>query len=165
MAKAASPFDGQATDSPANDPFAKAKGRLARAQAAFDQVITEDFKGRLLLIQPTEYHDKVVTKFTKPGEDGTPAVTADAAVLDGDEGLVEFPGTMIFAKFVVAQLRPQIGKEPVLGVLVTKPSQKGHDAWFIDSDVVTDEQFAAGIAYLDAKEAEANKGRLAKAGA
>ena len=156
MAK--NPFD---KDGP--DPFEKARGRFGRPTSSFEKL--QPYEGRLLLITPTAFTSGIVTKFTKPGEDGSDAVTADVVVLDGDEAPKELPAMMLFQKFIVGQLKGSIGGKPVLGVLGKQPSQKGNDAWVLLDDDVTDEQVDLAIAYMDAKEAEAKKERVTRAGA
>lgn len=146
----ANPFDG---DRP--DPFEKARGRFNRPASSFEKV--QEYEGRLLLITPTGFTPQVDTKFGKAD-----AVNADIVVLDGDEAPKELNGLMIFQKVLVGQLKGQIGKQPVLGVLVQKPSQKGHDAWQLD-DNVSEAQVDTAIAFLDAKEAAAKKGRISTA--
>lgn len=149
------------TKDPKNDPFAKARGRLAGAASSFETLAVEDNLGKLMLITPTAFTEKVETKF---GE--ADAVTADAVILDADGAPKEVNGVMIFQKVMIGQLRSQIGKQPVLGRLVKQKSQKGHPAWALDSDV-TEADVDAALAYLDEVE-KRNKtiggGKLARAG-
>lgn len=130
-----------------NDPFAKARERFGKAPTSFEKIT--DYEGRLLLITPTAFTQAIETSF---GE--ADAVTADVAVLDGEGAPVELGGVMIFQKVLIGQLRGQIGKRPVLGVLSKRKTQKAgrSDAWFLDSDAVDDAAVKLAVEYLDNKD-------------
>lgn len=134
----------------ADDPFNDADGLFDKPSTSFEQLATEQNKGKLVLVNPIEVREKVQTKFTKPGETPPDAVVVDGVVFEDDGTYAELPGTMIFAKAIVGQLRSRVGqsKPPVLGVLTKVPSGKGFDAWLIDPDKVTAEHVKQAKAYL-----------------
>lgn len=158
MAQGKNPFGADA-----DDPFAKARGRFGKARTSFEQVIVKENLGKLMLLTPTLFQEKVATRFTKPGDVPPDAVTADVVVWDENNEVSETSGTMIFAKVVVGQLKGRVGTgEAVLGVLSQVPSQKGNDAWLLDSDAVTEEQVDMVLAFLADKE-KAQKAAKAEA--
>lgn len=161
MAKPENPFDKTQEE----DPFAKARGRLVGASSSFEKIAIEDNLGKLLLLTPTEFHSKVQTRFTKPGEEGSDAVTVDAVVFsDNGEDPEELTGVMVFPKMLVGQLKAFVGKDqPVLGRLAKVPSQKGHPAWSLDSDL-PEADIDTALAYLDEKEKAAKADARAKLG-
>jgi len=159
MAQPENPFDKTQEE----DPFASARGRLKKASSSFEKVAIDENLDKLVLFWPTEFHSKVQTKFTKPGEEGADAVTVDAVVLEDDGEHQVLNGVMVFPKVLVGQLKSEIGStEPVFGRLTKVPSQKGHPAWSIDSENLTDKDTDKAIEYLDQKEKDAKEAARAK---
>lgn len=133
-----------------DDPFAAADGLFDRPNTNFEQLASDENKGKLVLATPTQFLEKVPTRFTKPGETPPDAVEVDAVVFEEDGSHTELLSTRIFARVIVGQLKGRVGKNmpPVLGVLTQVKSSKGHDAWIIDPDKVTTEQIKLAKQYL-----------------
>lgn len=100
--------------------------------------ITE-FEGALLLLTPVEHRENISTSFG-PAD----AVVADVAVLDGKDAGQTHPGTLIFQKALMGQLRPKVGTgRMVLGRLgkgVAKPGQSA--PWVLAEPTEQDKQRA-----------------------
>lgn len=133
-----------------DDPFADADGLFERPNTSFEQLAADDNMGKLVMVTPTLFMEKVATRFTKPGETPPDAVEADAVIFEEDGSVRELTGTRIFARVIVNQLRGRVGKDkpPVLGILTQVKSSKGHDAWIIDPDQVTPDQVKVAKQYL-----------------
>lgn len=146
MAKEADPFADELKD----DPFAEAQGLFDKPAVSFEQLTDDDNLGKLALVFATGIREKVVTRFTPPGAEGSDAVEANAVIFDDEGKAHELFGTLIFPKVIVGQLRGRIGGKPVLGVLAKRKSQeKGRsDAWILDPDQVTAEQVKLAAQYV-----------------
>lgn len=134
------------------DPFAEAEGLFDKPTTSFEQLAVPENLGKLMLVTPTGFREKVMTRFTQPGQEGSDAVEADAVVFEEDGSANVLEGTLIFQKVIIGQLKGRIGKgkPPVLAVLAKRKStERGRsDAWLLDPDVVTADQVKQAKAYL-----------------
>lgn len=102
-----------------------------------------DFKGRLLLVTPTEYVENITTSFGDKD-----AVRADIAVLDGPDAGSTHDSILIFQGTIIGQTKNRIGKGMVLGRLGQKAASKpGYNpAWILEDP--TDEDKTVARAHL-----------------
>lgn len=125
-----------------NDPFASPTSGVGIAE----------FKDRLILFTPNEYHPRIMTKY---GD--SDAVDTDMVILDGPDAPQEIDNRRIFQGVLVGSLKGRIGKNPnmVLGRIGTRPNGKdpnGKPVWILNPPTDEDKQVAR--AYLESKKTD-----------
>lgn len=111
------------TDSPFAAPAAPSAG-----------ISWADFKGCLLLIEPTTFKQGVQTSY------GTAdAVQANVVVLDGPHAGTEIPDTLIFPKILVSQTQSRVGQK-VLGRLGQGQAKQGQSPPWMLSEATPEDQ-------------------------
>ena len=141
------------------DPFLTDDQDFADPSSGFDKLCKTENVGKVLLILVKDHEKGITTKYSKvPGD--TEAVDVDAFVFgwgpNGHTGEVEqYDGVRVFQKCIVGQLRPRVGKPPIVATLVTKPSAKGNDAFVLDP--ASDEHKAFVRKWLAEQKATAKK--------
>ena len=105
-----------------------------------------DFKGSLLIVEPTEFVESINTAF---GE--TTAVRANVHVLDGtDDGEPQVhEDALIFPRVLQSTLKSKVGKGKVLGRLAQRPPSKAGQspAWVLNP--ASDDDKRTAKAYWD----------------
>lgn len=111
-----------------------------------DLFAAKDHVGKVLLFQPKEYKTGVKTKH---GDDKD-MVSADVTIISPKvEDCETLTDQAIFQGFLIQKTKGKVGSGMVLGKLVTKPSDKGNDAY--DLEDASDAAKEAARAWYQAK--------------
>ena len=111
--------------------------------AAGGKFNAKDHNGKLLLITPTEYREKISTSFGVKDAVAANIVVIDEANVSGSE---EISDALLFGGVLIGQTKAKIGKGMVLGRLGQKPTDKGNPAWILTDP--TDADADTARAYL-----------------
>jgi hypothetical protein len=117
---------------------------LFNAPASASGVKVTEFEGKLLLVTPTSYEEKIDTSF---GEKD--AVKANVVVLDekSPTSSEKHDGMLFFQGRLIGQTKPFVGKGLVLGRLGKGEAKKGQNApWQLEDPTDPDKDVAR--AYL-----------------
>lgn len=138
------------------DPFMTDDADFDDPSSGFDKLATHDNVGRVMLILVKDFEKGITTRYSKvPGD--TAAVDVDAFVFgwgtDGFTGdVTQYDGCRVFQRFIVGQLKPRVGKPPIVAVLSTRAADKG-TAFVLDP--ATDEHKAFVRKWLSEQKAAA----------
>lgn len=115
---------------------------FAAPAAEGDTLGAADVLGHLLVMIATEYVPKVITKFTKPGQEGTDAIRVDVVALTQPDQSGQpsiYRDVLWFNVGLRSTLRKQIGT-PVLARMGQGTAKPGQDAPFTLVDATQDIQ-------------------------
>ena len=126
------------TITPGSAPLA---GLFANPEGAGDRI--QDFGNKRVLIRPVECFAEKRTKYTKPGEQGNPAVRAEW--VDLEDATMTVHSGIVYPRFIVQSLiniYTRNGVAPTIGTIVSDPSKQkdgNNTPWVLDSALLNEE--------------------------